>query len=157
MRTALLLLFLLFPSLSLAAPIPGIVLRVVDGDTVSVRVDKEEVRVRLYGIDAPERKQPGGPEAQAFVEDLILTERVTLEQQGKPDRYGRLVAIIVLPDGSILQDKIVQAGHAWVYPQYCKAARCVRWQEMQDEAKRERRGLWGMDARPPWEWRRGKK
>ena len=130
------------------------VLRVSDGDTIRVRIGHEEVRVRLYGIDAPESKQSGGGEATDFLTELLLTENITLYTHDI-DRYGRQVAIVVLPDGTIVQDKLLQAGLVWVYPQYCKVDRCKDWKRMEKQAKANRVGLWfDNSAVPPWEWRK---
>ena len=135
-------------------PQSGTVLRVSDGDTIRVRVDKEEIKVRLYGIDAPESKQPGGREATEFLKDLLLSENVTL-YTFDVDRYGREVAIVVLPDGSIVQDQLLKAGLVWVYTKYCKVDKCKDWKRLEKQAKANQAGLWMDDsAVPPWEWRK---
>ncbi|MDR1856966.1 MAG: thermonuclease family protein [Desulfovibrio sp.] len=139
------------------APSTGPVLRVLDGDTITVRLSGKETRIRLYGVDAPEKAQPHGQEAKEFVDDLILTEAVTVEPVDT-DRYGRTVAIIRLRDGSTLQDKLLAAGQVWYYPQYCKRPECSGWKHMESRAKSERRGLWrDGNPMPPWQWRKSHK
>ena len=133
--------------------ISGLVIRVVDGDTIRVREKNKEITVRLYGIDAPESKQAGGAEATEFLRDLLLTNQVALEVLDT-DRYGRKVAIVVLRKGVVVQDEILKAGHAWVYAKYCKAPQCKGWNELERQAQELRAGLWAEDAVPPWEWRR---
>ena len=134
--------------------IPYVILRVSDGDTIRVRVGKEEIKVRLYGIDAPEMKQAGGRQGQIFLEDLILTESVRIETLDK-DKYGREVSLVILPDGTLAQDHLMAAGKAWVYTKYCRIAKCKEWKQMEKTAKASRLGIWRDDnAVPPWEWRK---
>ncbi len=68
------------------------------------------------------------------------------------DRYGRLVAIITLPDGRVLNEELLKAGMAWVYRRYCHDQ---RYYDMELHARERQVGLWA-DAEPvaPWEWRR---
>jgi endonuclease YncB( thermonuclease family) len=132
------------------------VVEVADGDTITVEPAQggDRVKIRLHGIDAPETRQPYGQTAKGFVNDVALYKIVDVRvtPQGK-DRYGRVIAIIALPDGTILQELLLEAGLAWVYPQYCK--NCKEWEAMQHEAKRQRKGLWA-DNNPvePWQWRK---
>ncbi len=145
--------FLLFASSAYA--FPARIMNVIDGDTVDVQPETggERVRVRLHGIDAPERKQPYGEAAREFVFNIALFENVDVEPVGKPDRYGRLVAIILLPDGESLQALLLAAGLAWVWPRYCRD--CREWQNVHDAARAAGRGLWAEpDPVPPWMWRR---
>ncbi|MDR2820420.1 MAG: thermonuclease family protein [Desulfovibrio sp.] len=135
--------------------ISGAVLRVSDGDTISVRVEGREITVRLYGVDCPEKKQEYGPEAQEFVEDLLLTDTVELIPVDQ-DRYGRVVAIVKTKDGVALEEKLLTAGLAWLYPQYCKRAECAGWKKLEMQARESRQGLWQGKAMPPWEWRKRK-
>jgi endonuclease YncB( thermonuclease family) len=134
------------------------VIVVHDGDTIStMRPDGTETRIRLYGIDCPEASQPYGAEAKDFVEDLLLTDLVTVEPVEK-DRYGRTVAVVRLKDGSTMEDMLLGAGLAWVYPKYCNRSECVRWKAVEREAREEKMGLWeDGKAVAPWEWRKGKK
>jgi micrococcal nuclease len=79
--------------------------RIVDGDTIEV----DGVRVRLGGLHAPERGEPGGAEATAFMERLTAGQTVSCEISGG-DRYGRAVAICRLPDGRDVAAELVRAG-----------------------------------------------
>jgi len=152
----LLCLFLAVPALAE----PYRVVEVADGDTFTVepRFGGYRAKVRLYGIDAPELRQPHGAAARRFVINAVLFKEVDVQPtpQGK-DRYGRIFAIVVLEGGAVLQEMLLQAGLAWVYPQYCKD--CKKWEAMQAEAKAQQRGLWarkGVEGKavPPWEWRK---
>ena len=147
--------FLSPPSHAAPPPTPrsATVLRVSDGDTILVRVGKEEIKVRLYGIDAPESKQPGGPEATAFLENLLLTEKVIIKTLDV-DKYGREVALVELR-GQSVQEAMLERGLVWVYTKYCRAAFCGEWKEIEKEARRARVGLWkDAEAVEPWVWRK---
>ncbi|WP_045221577.1 thermonuclease family protein [Desulfonatronum thioautotrophicum] len=135
----------------------GKVVNVADGDTITVLTDtKDQVRIRLYGIDAPESRQPFGSKSTQFVRDLAALQTVKVDVR-HTDRYGRTVAVIFLPDGTNLNEEIVRAGLAWVYTQFCKDhSMCAKWDQLQATAKQSRIGLWhDPDPIPPWEWRRG--
>jgi endonuclease YncB( thermonuclease family) len=138
------------------AALSGNVLRVLDGDTLTVRLDGKETRIRVYGVDAPEMKQEYGKEAQEFVENMILTEMVQIEPVDT-DRYGRTVAIVHLRDGDTLESRLLAAGMAWLYPQYCKRPECAVWKETEKQAKAAGKGLWSGKAEAPWEWRKRRK
>jgi Micrococcal nuclease (thermonuclease) homologs len=145
-------LFLFLPASALAWP--GRIVNVLDGDTIDVEpaVGGQRVRVRLHGIDAPEKRQSGGEAARDFAFGFLYQE-VEVKEEGKnPDRYGRVVAAIYLSDTETLQAALLHAGLAWVWPRYCK--NCYSWQALQDDARRAKRGLWYEQSPiPPWEWR----
>jgi micrococcal nuclease len=130
----------------------GEVIGITDGDTIRVLVDGEKnLRVRLHGIDAPEKGQPYAAKAKEFVGDECFKKRVTLKLHGK-DRYGRLLAEVVLPDGHTLNHRIVTAGFAWWFRRY--AANDEQLRELEEAARKAKRGLWAdPDPVPPWEWR----
>ena len=145
-------------SLALIHPahaVPARIVSVIDGDTIDVELAAggDRIRIRLFGIDAPERKQPGGEAARVFM-FAFLFQTVAIEPQGKrPDRYGRTVTTVYLPGGESLQALLLEAGLAWVWPRYCRD--CEEWQNLQDAARSQGRGLWASPgAMPPWEWRR---
>jgi endonuclease YncB( thermonuclease family) len=130
------------------------VIRILDGDTIEVLKDNRPVRVRLWGIDCPERGQAFGNVARRFTGDLAFGQNVVLRSHGT-DRYGRLLAEVVLPDGRVLNQELVRAGLAWWYREYApEAADLAR---LEQEARAARRGLWA-DANPvpPWEFRRSR-
>ena len=146
--------------LASAAPVcawPGVVVRVTDGDTVVVApagaVDAD-ISVRLYGIDAPELRQPGGKSSKKALQNL-LREGDAVEVVGlNTDRYHRSAALIVRDKRSVNYEMLRQ-GWAWVYPQYCKASFCRKWKQAEKSARTERAGVWTEDtATPPWQWRK---
>jgi len=146
---------LLAASGACAAGWSGKVLSVTDGDTVKVLRGVEQVKVRLYGIDAPEKKQEYGQQAKAFTNDLAAGKIVTVEKKAK-DRYGRTVGVVTLPDGKALNLQILHAGYAWWYRDYAPKESAYR--DAETVAKSEGRGLWAdHNPIPPWNWRKSHK
>src|SRR5690348_7866111 len=98
--------------------VPARVTRVIDGDTLVVDLDqgwsswKMGARVRLEGINAPEMDTAAGKEARAFVSLLVQPGDVITVVSRSLDKYGRTLAVVRLEDGRILNDLIVDAGHA---------------------------------------------
>jgi endonuclease YncB( thermonuclease family) len=138
-----------------ADTLTGTVIAVTDGDTVKVLTDEPHLyRVRLAGIDAPERKQPYGQAAKALLSDWVYQRRVVIETPGA-DRYGRLLGTIY-QDGINVNAKLVEAGAAWVYRAYPHDPGFIL---LEAQAQAGQRGLWGLQADqqcPPWDWRRGR-
>lgn len=144
-------------ALSLAASWPqeivGQVVHVADGDTLTVLVDQTEHKIRLHGIDCPEKKQPFGQRAKQFTLEQAAGKTVTVRVSDR-DRYGRLVGEVILPDGRSLNHELVSAGLAWWYRQYAPDDELLRAKEA--EAREGRKGLWSEpNPVPPWDWRRG--
>lgn len=128
------------------------VVKVSDGDTISVLTeDKKQIRIRLYGIDAPELKQPFGKSSRIFLSDIIAGKFVNIKQEGK-DKYGRILATIYLKDKDI-NAYIVDNGYAWAFEKYSK-----RYMSQQSKAKFLKLGLWQQsDPIAPWDFRKIKK
>ncbi len=131
----------------------GRVVGVTDGDTVRVLVNDptpKEVRVRLHGIDAPERNQAFGTRARQELSSLVFGKTVRL-QKVDTDRYGRTVARLVV-DGRDVNAEMVRRGFAWWYERYAPDDPVLK--AAQREARAGKLGLW-RDARPvpPWEFR----
>ena len=113
----LLLTFVFFGVGSAAEQFAGKVIGVADGDTIEVLRDHRPVTLRLNGIDAPEGGQAFGTRARQFVASLVFGQTVTVIEHGT-DRYGRMIADVVLPDGRVLNREVVGAGFAWWFRQY---------------------------------------
>lgn len=150
--------FPLFFLLLLSAPawaLSGRVVGVADGDTITVLTsDKQRIKIRLYGIDCPEKKQAYGDRARDFTGAAVFGRDVQVESLGR-DRYGRTLGIVTGPDGRILNRELLVNGLAWVYARYCKRPECVRWHDDEAEARSARCGLWRhKNPLPPWEWRK---
>jgi endonuclease YncB( thermonuclease family) len=85
---------------------------------------------------------------------LAARQRLQVEPL-ETDRYGRTVALVRLPDGTLLNEALVAEGLAWVYDAYCHEELCQRLRELEQQARREKRGLWAeAEPTPPSEWRR---
>lgn len=125
---------------------------VADGDTVTVRMDGERVRIRLWGIDAPESDQPRGDEATERAVEALHGKTVTFVWHDT-DRFGRRVCEIILPGGENFNETLVREGLAWWYQYFAPDAAHLR--EAQREAMEAQRGLWrDPGAMAPWDWRR---
>ena len=129
----------------------GIVRKVADGDTLFSSAGQTVTRIRLYGIDAPEMKQPFGEPAKKFLSDLILWRSILFDPI-KIDKYRRCVAIVwTVGDRVSVNARMVDAGFAWVEPVHCGREICGRWRKMEAGARQAGRGLWSQDAPdPPW-------
>lgn len=128
----------------------GLVRDVSDGDTLVVEVGGETVRVRLHGVDCPEKDQPYGQKAKSFTADRCLNEsvRVTVVDV---DRYNRSVGEVVLEDGESLNRELLREGLAWWYHQYSDD---LNLGQLEIEARASRRGLWkDSNPMPPWAFR----
>ena len=155
--TSHLLILALLCSLPLAAVenIQGKVVSVADGDTITVLKDKVPIKVRLHGVDAPEKAQDFGTASRTFTSDACFGKEVIVEIKDT-DRYGRKVGIVTLPDGRILNHALVKAGLAHWYEAY--AADDTTLKELQEEAKSAKRGVWSRsDTVAPWDFRKEKR
>lgn len=134
----------------------GQVVRIVDGDTVVLDVQGTRHRVRLAGIDAPERNQPWGDAATRELRRQVAGQEVIVEWS-KRDRWKRLIGVIRL-DGEDVNLHLVDRGLAWHYKRYADeqdpGARSA-YAAAQEAAERARRGLWSdPEPVPPWDWRK---
>jgi micrococcal nuclease len=111
------LLLMTWPLLVHAEQFTGKIVGISDGDTISVLRKGKAVKIRLYGVDAPEKAQPFGTQARKLTGDLALQRDVTVVVQGT-DHYVRLVGEVLIPDGRSLNQELVRAGLAWWYRQY---------------------------------------
>jgi endonuclease YncB( thermonuclease family) len=137
----------------------GRVVDVIDGDTLTVEPIEggDRVRIRLHGIDAPERKQPFGETARDYATKITLYKQATVRPQNR-DRYGRIVAVMEIDGSGVLQEVLIDSGMAWVYPRYCRGGDCGAWESRQRKARKQSIGLWSdKKAMPPWEWRKLKR
>jgi len=128
----------------------GKVVGVADGDTITVLRDKTPVKIRLQGVDAPEKAQPFGQKSKQFTSTLVFGKVVTVKV-ATTDKYGRTVAEVMTGDRS-LNEELVKAGLAWWYRKYAPRAKMLEFFE--EEARKAKRGLWA-DPSPtaPWDFR----
>lgn len=134
--------------------ITGKVVAIADGDTLTVLDEsKTQHRIRLAGIDAPEKGQAFGNKARVALGDMVFQQSVRVEVIDI-DRYKREVGRIFLGD-RFINMVMVRDGFAWRYVQYDKPG---EFTAAEDAAREHRRGLW-VDPHPvpPWEWRKAKR
>src|SRR5271157_3887082 len=127
----------------------GKVVRIADGDMITILVDRKQVKVRLSDIDAPERGQDYSQRSRQALANLVFGKEVRIVTHGK-DRYGRVIGNVVV-GGKLVNEILVREGWAWNFVKYSKSPRLA---ELEREARAERRGLWaGKNPVPPWEYR----
>ena len=100
------------PGEGMTASVSGTVVSVLDGDTLEVFHHDRSERIRLHGIDCPEKGQAFGNRAKEAASALVFGKEVMLHTRGK-DKYKRTVADVLLPDGTNLNQRLVQDGWCW--------------------------------------------
>ena len=136
-----------------AETMSGRVVAIQDGDTLTVLVNRKQIKVRLANIDAPESKQPFGTRSRQSLAALCFNKEARLETNGR-DRYGRTIATVHCA-GTDANAEQVRLGMAWVFVRYASPSSPLY--VLQNEAKAARRGLWTDPSPvPPWEWRRSR-
>jgi len=129
----------------------GKVVAITDGDTIKVMKNGVETKIRLYGVDCPEKKQAYGTVAKQFTADFCFGKTVTVVEKSI-DRYGRTIGEVFV-DGKSLNRALVAEGMAWWYVQYAK--KYTDLGVLQEAAKKAGKGLWKEKAPvAPWEFRR---
>jgi endonuclease YncB( thermonuclease family) len=155
-RPTLFLGFVFVTSAAHGGPLAGRVVGVSDGDTITVLdYNKQQHKIRLAGIDAPEAHQPFGQKAKASLSALVFDRQVSADC-GKVDRYRREVCKVIV-DGIDVNLEQVKAGMAWWYRKYAKEQSPddrATYEQAEFWAKARRLGLWAdKNPTPPWEWR----
>lgn len=132
------------------------VVGIADGDTFRVVRDRNEIRIRIHAIDAPERHQPFASKSRERLSTLLFGRMVSIERV-KNDPYGRIVARVMV-DGRDAGLEQIRAGFAWHYLHYAREQRPdqrERYAAAEREARGAKRGLWrDAAAVPPWDFRR---
>lgn len=147
----------LFSTVAFADQLQGRVVGITDGDTITLlNSSNTQHKIRLSGIDAPERGQAFGQASKQNLSGLIFGKSVTVEFS-KRDRYGRIVGRVLLAGRDICLEQ-VRSGYAWHYKQYEREqtpAERKAYAEAETEAQKEKRGLWRDPAPvPPWDYRK---
>lgn len=160
LKSFVVLCLVFFVGILQAAEFPGQVIKVADGDTITVlSPEKKQFRIRFDGVDAPESGQPYGNNARQALSDKIFGKTVRVIVNDK-DQYGRIVGTIMLGDRNINYE-MLQEGHVWAYRQYLKDKQKRQlYIQAEEEARKNKIGLWGLQAdqiKAPWEWRKSKK
>lgn len=148
---------LALPLSAIAAEWQGTVVGVADGDTLTLLdSSKTQHRIRLDGIDAPERTQPYGQRARQSLAALAHG-RAARADCPKIDRYGRAVCRVIV-DGVDLGLEQIRRGYAWHYVKYApeqSASDRERYARAESDARLAHAGLWSFsDPVPPWDYRR---
>lgn len=147
------LLLLMWMAGAAALNIQGKVVAVMDGDTIEIVRSNKVYRLRLDGVDCPEKSQAYGAAAKKFTSDRCFGKQVTAKIR-EQDKYGRYLAKVILPGGKELNALLLRNGYAWHYKQYNKDA---AYAALENQARKEKLGLWA-DKNPlaPWEFRHKK-
>lgn len=137
------------------ANITGKVVAVADGDTFTLLVNgNRQQKIRLHGVDCPEKKQDFGQVAKDFTSKQVFGKTITVKPTDI-DRYGRTIAIVLLPDQISLNELLLKNGLAWHYTQYDKNP---HWNKLEQIARKNKVGLWRQpDAVAPWTFRHSKR
>ncbi len=136
-----------------AKEIRGRVISIQDGDTITILQGKTHYRIRLDGIDCPEKGQAYGNVARKFTSDQVFgkTVRVTWKEK---DRYKRYLGIVITPEGMNLNQELLKAGLAWQY----RDNDSVVLAALELKARQAQKGLWAdPHAIAPWDFRRGQR
>jgi micrococcal nuclease len=132
---------------------PGLyrVTQFVDGDTIAIDMNGHTEKVRFIGVDTPETHKPNtpvqcyGPAASAYTKQQIGSQSVRLESDSlntDRDRYDRLLRYVYLPDGTLLNKKLIENGYGFYYP-YFPFSKKDEFAAAQTTAQASYKGLWG--------------
>lgn len=122
----------------IAVAVSGKVIRVSDGDTILIQSGSQKIRVRMYGIDAPELKQKYGEESKKYLEKRIMDKNVDIKVINQ-DQYGRKVGKVFYKNKDINLE-MLETGNAWFYEYHAKHEKDYR--KAFKNAKEEKLGLW---------------
>jgi endonuclease YncB( thermonuclease family) len=157
MNKLILVLFLFLSNFVHAKTIEGLVVGVADGDTITVLdQQKNTYKIRLQGIDAPEKKQAFGEKSKQSLHDLVHSKQVRIEYD-KEDKYGRIVGKVTVDDVDVCLQQLV-LGMAWHYKKYQNEQSVsdrALYSDTELKSKSLKLGLWTDDTpMPPWEFRK---
>lgn len=160
MRLALALFLVLAQSVAVAGTLTGRVAHVSDGDTIVVLdASNAQHKIRLQGIDAPERGQAYNKKSKEHLSDSVAGKFVVVEYE-KRDRYQRIHGKVLL-SGQDMNLEQIRAGLAWHYKKYEGGQTTrdrVKYSDAEREARMEKRGLWHhANPAPPWDYRQAKR
>ena len=149
----ILILVFLFLPFSLFAQLRGKVVSISDGDTFTILTEEKiQIKIRLYGIDCPEKGQEFGQVCKEYLSKLIFNKLVEVENKGY-DRFKRTLGVVFVNQINV-NEKMLEEGMAWHFKKY---DRSLRWSLIEEKAKSEKRGLWSNpNFIAPWEYRKNK-
>lgn len=132
----------------------GKIVKITDGDTINILTsENDKLRIRFYGIDAPESSQKFGKEAKNFLAKMCPLGSVASLNVKSKDKYGRIVAIVSCGNYKDVNSEMVKNGYAWAYRSFSKD-----YVSLENSAKQNRLGLW-IDNNPinPADYRKERK
>jgi micrococcal nuclease len=136
---------------AMAADFKAEVIRVLDGDTIEVLHGKKPERIRLYGIDCPEKGQAFGQKAKQATSSLLFGKDVRIESHGR-DKHRRTLGTVFDGDLNVNQE-LVKEGWCWWFRKFVPKDQALK--ELEQEAKEAKKGLWtDPNPVPPWLYRR---
>lgn len=123
------------------------VVNVIDGDTVDVRLDGRDYRLRYIGVDTPERDEPYYREASAANRNFVEGATVTLVKDvSETDRFGRLLRYVYLDDGTFVNAELIAGGYGRVVSFPPDVAQLDYFTDLQRDAREAERGMWAIDV-----------
>jgi micrococcal nuclease len=135
----------------IAADFEGEVIRVLDGDTIEVLHEKHPERIRLYGIDCPEKGQSFGQKAKQATSSLLFGKDVRIETHGR-DKHRRTLGTVFDGDLNVNQE-LVKEGWCWWFRKFVPKDQTMK--QFEQAAKDAKKGLWAdPNPVPPWLYRR---
>ena len=157
MKKFILVLFLFLSNFANAKTIEGLVVGVADGDTITILdQQKNTYKIRLQGIDAPEKNQAFGEKSKQSLHNLVHSKQVSIEYD-KEDKYGRIVGKVTVDDVDVCLQQLV-LGMAWHYKKYQNEQSVsdrALYSDTELKSKSLNLGLWSDDTpMPPWEFRK---
>ncbi|KAB2891895.1 MAG: hypothetical protein F9K32_01855 [Desulfobulbaceae bacterium] len=147
------------PDAGAAGSEEAVVAHVIDGDSLELRQGGRTCQARLWGIDTPEYDQDFAEMAKNYTRRMAEEKTIAISRK-YTDRFDRVV-VLAWVNGILLNEELVKNGLAWVHVRYCHEEICRSWRQLEQEARKQRIGIWGGDRPvPPWQWKsrqRGKK
>lgn len=141
---------------AMCVSLTAVVVGVSDGDTITVLdADRRQWKIRLAGIDAPEKRQPFGQQSKQMLSERVFGKQVLVET-GKTDRYRRTIGKVMVAGEDVNLEQ-VSAGLAWHYKKYEReqsVADRMRYASAEEDARRSLRGIWQQPVPvAPWDYR----
>lgn len=154
-RFFLILLLSLLPVFCSAQRFSVKVVAISDGDTFTcVNDDNLQLKIRINGIDAPEKKQAFGNKSKELLSSLIFGKRINIDVQSK-DGYGRYIAYVYSPEGKDVALLMLHEGMAWHFTKYDNNK---VYSDAENVARKAKRGLWSESSpKAPWDFRAQRK
>lgn len=148
--------FTLMTTATNAGTLNGLVVGITDGDTLTLLVDRQQYKIRIAGIDAPERHQAWGDKSKLNISRLSHS-KTAIADCPKVDRWGRQICKVTV-NGVDIGLEQVKDGMAWWYRKYAKEQAAEDrpiYENAELMAQLRRLGLWGeTNPMPPWDFRR---